>query len=86
LGIIGCGNIGQELARLAKAFGTQILYHNRRRLSEKVELELGIEYSSFDDILNSSDVLSINVPLTEQTRGMIGKEEITKMKRVELAS
>jgi len=80
LGIIGAGGIGREVARLAKGFGTRILYHNRSRLSEEVERELGLEYSSFDDLLAFSDVLSINVPLTDETRGMIGAEEIARMK------
>ena len=80
LGILGCGSIGQEVARLAKGFGTRIIYHNRSKLPDEVEGELGIEYSSFDDVLASSDVLSINVPLTDETRGMIGAEEISRMK------
>ena len=80
LGILGCGSIGQEVARLAKGFGTRIIYHNRSKLPDEVEGELGIEYSSFDDVLVSSDVLSINVPLTDETRGMIGAEEISRMK------
>jgi lactate dehydrogenase-like 2-hydroxyacid dehydrogenase len=81
LGIIGCGSIGQEVARQAGVFGTRILYHNRSRLDETVERRLGLEYSSFKDILGSSDVLSINVPLTDETRGMIGAEEIALMKK-----
>ena len=80
LGIIGCGSIGQEVARLAKGFGTQILYYKRSRLPEEVERELDLEYSSFDEVLASSDVLSINVSLTDETRGMIGAEEIARMK------
>ena len=80
LGIVGCGSIGQKVARLAKGFGTRILYHNRKKLPEKVERELGLEYSSFEEVLSSSDVLSINVPLTDETRGMIGAEEIARMK------
>ena len=80
LGILGCGSIGQEVARLAKGFGTRIIYHNRSKLPDEVEGELGIEYASFDDVLASSDVLSINVPLTDETRGMIGAEEISRMK------
>jgi len=80
LGIVGCGSIGQEVARLAKGFGTRILYYKRSRLPEEVERELGLEYSSFDEVLASSDVLSINVSLTDETRGMIGAEEIARMK------
>ena len=81
LGIIGCGSIGQEIARLAGAFGTRVLYHNRNRLPEETERELELEYSSFEGILGSSDVLSINVPLTDETRGMIGADEISTMKK-----
>ncbi len=80
LGILGCGSIGQEVARLAKGFGTRIIYHNRSKLPDEVEGELGIEYSSLEGVLSSSDVLSINVPLTDETRGMIGAEEIARMK------
>lgn len=80
LGIVGYGNVGQEVARMAGVFGTKILYYKRNRLPEEVEKELGIEYTSFEDILSSSDVLSVNVPLTDETRGMIGEEEIAMMK------
>ena len=80
LGIIGCGSIGQAVARLAKGFGTKIIYHNRNQLPGEIEGELGLEFASLDDVLASSDVLSINVPLTDETRGMIGAEEIAKMK------
>ncbi|MHA2203745.1 MAG: NAD(P)-dependent oxidoreductase [Candidatus Hodarchaeales archaeon] len=81
LGIIGCGSVGQEVAKLAKGFGTRILYHNRRRLHESIEYDLGLEYSSFEDILKNSDVLSVNVPLTSETKGMIGVKEIALMKK-----
>ena len=81
LGILGCGSIGQEVARLAKGFGTKILYHNRRRLDESIEQDLGLEYSSFEEVLKISDVLSINVPLTSETKGLIGAEEISSMKK-----
>jgi D-3-phosphoglycerate dehydrogenase len=81
LGVLGAGSIGREVARLARGFGTRVIYHNRRNLPEEVERELGIEYASFDDLLTSSDVLSINVPLTEETRGMIGADEISRMKK-----
>jgi phosphoglycerate dehydrogenase-like enzyme len=81
LGIIGCGSIGQEVARLAGAFGTRILYHNRRRLDESIENSLGLEYSSLEDLLMYSDVVSVNVPLTDSTHGMIGVDEIAMMKK-----
>jgi lactate dehydrogenase-like 2-hydroxyacid dehydrogenase len=80
LGILGLGSIGKEVARLSRAFGPKILYCKRTRLSEEEERKLGIEYCPFDDLLARSDILSIHVPLTDETRGMIGREEIAKMK------
>jgi len=80
LGIIGCGSIGREVARYAGAFGARVLYHNRNKLPDEVEQALGLEYATFEEVLGSSDVLSVNVPLTDETRGMIGVDEISKMK------
>ena len=80
LGMLDLGSIGREVARLANAFGVEILYHNRNRLSEAEEDSLGVVYCSFDRLLTDSDVLSVHVPLTEETRGIIGKNEIAKMK------
>jgi len=80
LGILGLGLIGREVARLAKVFGPEIIYCKRTRLSVEEEDKLGVEYCSVDDLLARSDILSIHVPLTEETRGMIGPEEIRKMK------
>jgi lactate dehydrogenase-like 2-hydroxyacid dehydrogenase len=80
LGILGLGNIGKEVARLARVFGPKIIYSKRTRLSDEVEEALGLEFCSLDDLLAKSDILSIHVPLTEETRGMIGRDEIAKMK------
>jgi lactate dehydrogenase-like 2-hydroxyacid dehydrogenase len=80
LGILGLGNIGKEVARLAKAFGPTILYHKRNRLTEEEETRLGVEYCSLQDLLARSDILSIHVPLTEETRNLIGRKEIAQMK------
>ena len=81
LGIIGCGSIGQEVARLAGIFGTRVVYHNRRRLDESIEKSLSLEYYSFKDVLRISDVVSVNVSLTDETSGMIGVDEIGLMKK-----
>lgn len=64
LGIIGMGGIGRNMARKARAFGMSILYHNRTRLAEDVERELGgAQYCDFETLLRRSDVLSLNLPL-----------------------
>jgi len=67
LGILGMGNIGKEDARLAKAFGPTIIYHKRTRLSEEEEKKMGVNYCSLKEILARSDILSIHVPLTNET-------------------
>jgi len=80
LGIIGMGGTGKEVAKLAKAFGSKMIYYKRNRLSEEEEQTLGIEYVSFDELLKASDIITLHVPLTDETKGMIGREEIAKMK------
>lgn len=66
------------MAIRAKAFGMKIQYHNRSRLP--AELEVGATYVSFDELLASSDVLSLNLALNASTRHIIGATEFTKMK------
>ncbi|BDD57361.1 hypothetical protein MPDQ_004956 [Monascus purpureus] len=78
LGILGMGGIGREIAVRARAFGMKIQYHNRSRLS--AELEGDAKYVSFDDLLASSDVLSLNLSLNASTRHIIGEREFKKMK------
>ncbi len=79
LGIVGMGQIGRAVARRAKGFGMKLLYHNRRR-DEAAERELGAEYRGLDDLLRASDFVVILVPLTPDTRGLIGERELALMK------
>jgi lactate dehydrogenase-like 2-hydroxyacid dehydrogenase len=80
LGILGLGRIGLEMAKKARAaYGMNIIYHNRNR-NEQAEQEVDAKYLSFDDLLAQSDVLSIHVNLTEETRGIFGKAAFGKMK------
>ncbi|KAJ7072708.1 D-isomer specific 2-hydroxyacid dehydrogenase [Mycena amicta] len=78
LGIIGLGSIGQALSTRAQACGMKIIYHNRRRVSEAEEN--GAKYVSLDELLATSDAISINCPLTPETRHLIGPAEFAKMK------
>jgi len=80
LGIIGLGDIGREVARLAIAFGAKVLYYKRKRLSKPQENKLNVEYLPFEKLLAESDIVSVHVPLTEDTRGLIGEREIGLMK------
>lgn len=77
--IIGLGHIGQLLARRMKAFDMTLAYYDVFRQSEEVEREIGIEYRELAELLPGAEVLSIHVPLTEETRGMIGAEELALM-------
>lgn len=80
LGILGLGTIGREVAKRARAFQIRMLYNKRTRLSEEEERELDVEYCSFDRLLEESDILTVHVPLNDETRGLIGSEVIDKMK------
>lgn len=80
IGIVGMGDIGAAVARRAKGFNMRILYHSRSRKVE-VERELGAEKVDFDDLLGQSDFISLHVPLTPETRHMIGGREMALMKR-----
>ena len=79
LGILGMGGNGRNLPRKMRAFGMQVVYHNRKRLSD--EDEDGARYVGFDELLRSSDVVSLNLPLNERTRGLVGERELKRMKR-----
>jgi glyoxylate reductase len=79
LGIVGMGRIGQAVARRARGFGMEVLYHNRSR-DEDAERELGARYLGLEDLLRESDFVSIHTPLTEETRHLIGERELDLMK------
>ena len=81
LGIIGMGHIGQAVARRASAFGLQIHYHNRRRLSEAVEEELGATYwESLDQMLARVDIISVNCPHTPATYHLLTSRRLKLLK------
>ena len=80
LGIVGCGAVGQQVARLARAFGCQMLYTQRTRLAVSLESELSVRYCSLDTLLAESDVVSLHCPLTDATRGLINAQAFQKMK------
>ncbi len=80
LGIIGLGRIGEAVARRARGFSMRVLYANRSARPE-VEDALGIERRSLDELLKSSDFVSIHVPLNNSTRHLIGERELALMRR-----
>lgn len=80
LGVAGMGRIGQAVARRAKGFGMRVIYTKRGSLDEAVERELGSRRVDKADLLKESDFLILTVPLTDETRHYIGKEELQAMK------
>ena len=76
IGLLGVGNIGSKVATRLKAFETRIIYHDRFRKSG----DDGWERVSLETLLRESDVLSVHVPLTAETRGLIGSDQLAWMK------
>jgi len=80
LGIVGLGGIGSMVARRAGGYKMNIIYNKRTR-DENAEKELGVKYVELDELLTTSDIVTLHVPLTDETRHMINKETLAKMKR-----
>jgi len=85
-GIIGLGRIGAEFAKRCRGFGMKVQYYDVvRNLEAEKELKqegtTGISYTSFEELLKTSDVISIHTPLTPKTRNLIGEEEFNLMKK-----
>lgn len=69
-GIVGCGNIGQKVKKIAEALGCNVLVNRR-----------STECTSLSELCVKSDIITVHTPLTEETRGLIGEDEISKMKK-----
>ena len=76
IGIVGFGEIGREVALRAAAFGMRIVYTQRHRLPAREDLRYGAVYAPLDALLASSDFVSLHLPLTDATRGIIGRREL----------
>ena len=75
LGIIGKGSLGESVARLARAFGMNVLFAERKHARQ-----LRVGYTPFDEVLQSADIVSLHCPLTDTTRQLIGARELAQMK------
>lgn len=80
LGVVGMGAIGQALARRAKAFGMTVVYTNRGAIAPEVEAELGAEQVELDELLTTSDVVTINCPYSSETHHLIGGAQFELMR------
>jgi len=80
LGIVGMGQIGAALARRAKAFGMTLAYSNRRPISDELAAELGCARVDMDELLATSDVVSLHCPYSPETHHLIGAIELATMR------
>ncbi len=80
LGVIGLGRIGSTVAKFAQGFGMTIKAYDPF-LSEEMAAKRGIVMASFDDLVQNSDFITIHVPKTDETKGMIGARQIEMMKK-----
>ena len=79
LGLLGYGALGKSVAQLGRAFGMQVQVHNRSPIEDN-----GVTQVSFDELLATSDVLSLHLPLTDKTRNIIGAQELARMQPTSL--
>lgn len=78
LGVLGTGDIGGAVAELGLAFGCKVIAYNR---SEKPDLiSKGVEYKSLDEVLKTSDIVTLHTPLTDETKHLIDKDKLALMK------
>ena len=75
MGIVGLGNTGMATARIAQAFGMNVVAY-----TSKSELPKGMEKVSLDDLFKSSDIISLHCPLTTETKGLVNNERLSMMK------
>ena len=80
LGIVGLGTIGRKTAKLARAFGMRIVYYDVNRLSEEHAEQIGVRFALLEELLKSSDIVSLHVPLLASTKHMINAERLKMMK------
>jgi gluconate 2-dehydrogenase len=80
LGVIGMGRIGQALARRARGFNMQVVYHNRSRVAPQIEAELNAHYATKEDLLRRADHVVLVLPYTAESHHTIGAAELALMK------
>lgn len=81
LGIIGMGAIGIATARRAKVFGMKVAYYSRSKIDDKIANELGAKQMSFEELLATSDVVSVHCPSNDSTHHLIGAKQFRSMKK-----
>jgi phosphoglycerate dehydrogenase-like enzyme len=80
VGLVGFGNIGEQVARRLTAFGARVIYYDSVRRDSREETALGLEYVPLATLLETADIVSLHTALNDSTRGMIGREALSRMK------
>ncbi len=81
VGLIGLGAIGKATAERLRPFGSRLLYTSRRRVEAETEARLELTYLSLPELLAASNIVSLHLPLTEETRHLIGEQTLGQMQR-----
>ena len=81
VGVVGTGRIGQRVCTRLKAFDINLLYYNNIRLSTVEEFVLGVRYTPLEGLIEKSDIITINTPLTPETDGMFNRDLLFRMKK-----
>ena len=80
VGLVGLGRIGKHVAKRLTGFDTRTIYHDVIDIPQDIQRELKVEPASFDELLETSDIVSLHVPLTRRTRGLMSDREFDLMK------
>lgn len=81
VGLVGMGNIAKTVVALLKGFGVNVLYYDPYPLNAEQEVELGAHYCEYEKMLSKVDILSLHCPLTEQTRKIVNRESLAKIRK-----
>jgi len=80
IGVIGCGNIGKNIIRIANGFGMNVLVHTRT-IDNELPNKMNFTYVCLDELYSKSDIISVNVPITDETYHLINEVAFNKMKK-----
>lgn len=80
VGLIGLGNIGSKVAGMVRSFGARVQYYDAFRTTPENEASLGVTYAGLEELLQTSDIVSVHVPLMETTKHLLGAKEFAMMK------
>jgi lactate dehydrogenase-like 2-hydroxyacid dehydrogenase len=80
LGIVGFGEVGREVARRARAFEMEVVYFQRTPLAASIEQEFGARYLPLNDLMGQADYILVQLPSTDATRGLIGRDALAHLK------